>query len=164
MEPNKSKQAGDVNPFEQLDRIVRALRGPEGCPWDQRQTGESLKKYLLEEAAELAEALETGDQEHIREEIGDMYFILALLALIYEEQDSIPTTEPVRKICAKMLRRHPHVFARKKGQDISEEALRKQWRRIKEEEKAAKKKQCAAEKKFGPVPVEFSQAQKKKCY
>ena len=128
MQNSKPEPAEDVNPFQQLDQIVRTLRSPNGCPWDQRQTGKTLKKYLLEEAAELAEAVDTGDQEHIREEIGDMYFILTLLALIYEEKDGIPATDPVQKICEKMVRRHP------------QEALREQWKRIKQEEKAAGKK------------------------
>jgi uncharacterized protein YabN with tetrapyrrole methylase and pyrophosphatase domain len=96
-----------------------------------------MKKYLLEEATELAEALDKGDQEHIREEIGDMYFILSLLSLIAEEQDGIPAAEPVEQICAKMVRRHPHVFAREAGTSLSEEELREQWERIKQEEKAA---------------------------
>jgi tetrapyrrole methylase family protein/MazG family protein len=140
MHSSKPEPGRDVNPFQQLDQIVRELRSPDGCPWDQRQTGKTLKKYLLEEAAELAEAIDNGDQEHIREEIGDMYFILALLARIYEEQDGVPVTDPVQKICDKMVRRHPHVFARKEGQVLSEEQLREQWERIKQEEKAAGKK------------------------
>ncbi len=139
MRNSKPEQGRDVNPFQQLDQIVRKLRSPDGCPWDQKQTGPSLKKYLLEEAGELAEAIDNSDREHIREEIGDMYFILALLALIYEEQDGVPATDPVWKICDKMVRRHPHVFARKEGQSgrsLSKEQLREQWERIKEEEKA----------------------------
>ena len=91
----------------------------------------------------MAEAIDNSDPEHIREEIGDMYFILNLLALIYEEQDGISVTDPVQKICAKMVRRHPHVFARKEGQSgrsLSEEQLREQWERIKQEEKVAGKK------------------------
>ncbi|MCI5209031.1 MAG: nucleotide pyrophosphohydrolase, partial [Candidatus Electrothrix sp. ATG2] len=90
------------------------------------------------EATELAEAVDTGDQEHIREEIGDMYFILALLALIYEERDGIPTADPVQRVCEKMVRRHPHVFARKEGKVLSEDELREQWERIKEAEKGEK--------------------------
>lgn len=129
----------DINLFQQLDGIVRILRSPEGCPWDQQQTGTTLKKYLLEETTELVQAIETGDAEHIREEIGDMYFILTLLALIYEEKDGIPVTDPVQKICEKMVRRHPHVFERvtegKPRNVLSEQELQEQWERIKQEEK-----------------------------
>ncbi|MDU9050681.1 MAG: MazG nucleotide pyrophosphohydrolase domain-containing protein [Candidatus Electrothrix sp. Rat3] len=143
MHASKPEQGRDVNPFQQLDQIVRKLRAPDGCPWDEKQTGPSLKKYLLEEAMELAEAIDNSDPEHIREEIGDMYFILALLALIYEEQDGVPGTDPVWKICDKMVRRHPHVFSRKEGmsgRSLSEEQLREQWERIKQEEKSTGKK------------------------
>ena len=132
---SKPESEKDVNPFQQLDQIVRVLRSSAGCPWDQQQTGKTLKKYLLEEATELAEAVDKGDQEHIREEIGDMYFILALLALIYEERDGIQTTDPIQRVCEKMVRRHPHVFARKEGEFLSEEELREQWERIKKAEK-----------------------------
>ncbi|MCI5127099.1 MAG: nucleoside triphosphate pyrophosphohydrolase, partial [Candidatus Electrothrix sp. AUS3] len=72
------------------------------------------------------------------EEIGDMYFILTLLALIYEEQDGIPATDPIQKICEKMVRRHPHVFEcveKRAGHVLSEQELRDQWERIKQEEK-----------------------------
>ncbi|CAK8719358.1 ATP diphosphatase [Candidatus Electrothrix laxa] len=149
---SKPELGRDVNPFQQLDQIVRELRSPGGCPWDRKQTGPSLKKYLLEEAAELAKAIDNNDQNNIREEIGDMYFILALLAFVYEEQDGIPVTYPVQKICDKMVRRHPHVFARKEGQSgqsLSEEQLREQWERIKQEEKVEKseKAERAAGKK-----------------
>ena len=137
---NKPESGRDVNPFQQLDQIARELRSPDGCSWDQQQTGKTLKKYLLQEAAELIEAIDNNDPEHIREEIGDMYFILALLALIYEEQDGVPAIDPVQKICDKMVRRHPHVFARKEGQVLSEEQLREQWEQIKQEEKAVGKK------------------------
>ena len=106
---SKAESKQHSNPFQQLDGIVRTLRSPEGCPWDQRQTGTTLKKYLLEEASELVQAIETGEVEHIREEIGDMYFILTLLALIYEEKDGIPATDHVQRICEKMLRRDPDV-------------------------------------------------------
>ncbi len=137
---SKLESGKDVNPFQQLDQIVRKLRSPDGCPWDQRQSGESLKKYLLEEAAELAEAIDTGDEKHIREEIGDMYFILTLLSLIYEEKDGVPVTNPVQQICKKMVRRHPHVFEKREGQALSEQALREQWERIKQEEKLEARK------------------------
>lgn len=132
---SKPESGKDVNPFQQLDQIIRKLRSPEGCPWDQGQTGESLKKYLLEEAAELAEAIDAGNEKHIREEIGDMYFILTLLGCIYEEQDGVPAIDAVQQICQKMVRRHPHVFEKREGQSLSEQALREQWERIKQEEK-----------------------------
>ncbi|WP_446010824.1 MazG nucleotide pyrophosphohydrolase domain-containing protein [Candidatus Electrothrix sp.] len=132
---SKPESRKDVNPFQQLDEIVRKLRSPGGCPWDQQQTGKSLKRYLLEEATELAEAIDTGDERHIREEIGDMYFILTLMGLIYEEKDGIPASNAVQQICRKMVRRHPHVFEKQEGTSLSEQALREQWEQIKQQEK-----------------------------
>lgn len=145
---SKPESGGDVNPFQRLDQIVRTLRSPDGCPWDQRQTGQTMKKYLLEEAGELAEALDKGDLEHIREEIGDMYFILCLLSLIAEEMDGLPATESVEKICAKMVRRHPHVFDREDGEVLSEDALREQWEQIKQEEKLQRREKISKKERF----------------
>jgi len=122
-----------VSPFQKLAFIVKTLRGSEGCPWDQKQTPESLKKYLLEETKELAEAIEQGDPKHICEETGDLYFILALLTEIYEQRAEFTANDALQSICEKMIRRHPHVFEQQK--ECSEEELRAQWKRIKEEEK-----------------------------
>jgi uncharacterized protein YabN with tetrapyrrole methylase and pyrophosphatase domain len=137
-------QEQHVNPFQRLDHIVKTLRSEDGCPWDQKQTAESLKKYLLEEAAELAEAIEQRDAQHICEEAGDLYFILALLAAIFEEQDCFSTDDALNAACEKMVRRHPHVFAadpvtggggQRKNFAKTEKQLREQWEQIKKEEK-----------------------------
>ena len=125
-----------VPPFQRLGFIVKTLRGSHGCPWDRKQTAQSLKKYLLEESAELAEAIESGDAEHICEETGDLYFILALLTTISEEQKHFSADDALKGICEKMIRRHPHVFEQHK--DCSEEELRAQWERIKAEEKESR--------------------------
>ncbi len=136
---NKPEAEQPVNPFQQLQGVVSSLRGEQGCPWDRRQTPASLKKYLLEEATELAEAIDQGNPRHICEEAGDLYFILALLAAIFEEQGSFSTDDALTAACAKMVRRHPHVFAAIPGEtdQMCEKQLRNQWKRIKQEEKAA---------------------------
>jgi tetrapyrrole methylase family protein/MazG family protein/ATP diphosphatase len=126
----------EVSPFQQLNFIVKTLRGSQGCPWDRKQTPESLKKYLLEEAAELAEAIEMGDPEHICEEAGDLYFILSLLTTIFAERNEFSADDALNSICRKMIRRHPHVFEH--SNNCSEEELRAQWERIKEQEKQGK--------------------------
>ncbi|RUM39966.1 MAG: nucleotide pyrophosphohydrolase [Desulfocapsa sp.] len=126
----------NVAPFQRLSFIVKTLRGSHGCPWDQKQTVKTLKKYLLEEAAELAEAMESGDAGHVCEETGDLYFILALVTTIFEEQREFSADDALNGICEKMIRRHPHVFAGKKF--CSEDDLRIQWERIKAEEKGEK--------------------------
>jgi tetrapyrrole methylase family protein/MazG family protein/ATP diphosphatase len=125
-----------VAPFQRLGFIVKTLRGSHGCPWDQKQTPVSLKKYLLEETRELAEAIEQGDTKHICEETGDLYFILALLTAIFEEYDEFSANDALNDICEKMVRRHPHVFEQNKN--CSEKELQAQWERIKEQEKSQK--------------------------
>jgi len=127
-----AKKNQDVSPFEHLGFIVKTLRGSHGCPWDQKQTPKSLKKYLIEEAGELVEAIEQGDPKHICEEAGDLYFILAILTAIFEERHEFSANEALNSICEKMIRRHPHVF--EQHPDCTEEELRSQWQRIKDEE------------------------------
>ena len=120
--------------FERLRQIVAILRGPDGCPWDQRQTPGSLKKYLLEECRELAEAIDSGQEEAIAEETGDVLFILTLLIAMFEEQNRFTAESVLERIIDKMIRRHPHVFA---GVPLGDEhELRLQWERIKAEEKS----------------------------
>ena len=123
--------------FDKLFQVISTLRNPGGCPWDLKQTPVSLKKYLLEEAAELAEAIDKGDHGHICEELGDMFYILLLLILMHEEEDKFTCENVLAGITEKMIRRHPHVFSGiKTGSDSD---LRQQWRQIKEMEKKGKK-------------------------
>ena len=112
--------------------IVRRLRGPGGCPWDARQTPESLKTYLLEEAYELIEALDSGDPEKIKEELGDLLLHLVFLSDLYEERGRFSLVEVVAGIAAKMIHRHPHVF---KGEEArTQEDLRRLWQQAKARE------------------------------
>lgn len=118
--------------FTQLDDIVERLRAENGCPWDQKQTPVSIKKYLIEEATELAEALDQGNPVHICEEIGDLYFILAIICAMYRETNTFSSRDSLQAIIEKMIRRHPHVFA---GTTIGDEhELRQQWEAIKKQE------------------------------
>jgi MazG family protein len=96
---------------EGLVDILRALRSPEGCPWDRKQTYESLKNTLAEETAELLDAVDEGDPAHMREELGDVMMNLAFFAVIAEERGDFAFGDAMREINAKMIRRHPHVFA-----------------------------------------------------
>jgi len=119
--------------FARLERLVATLRGSGGCPWDIKQTPLSLKKYLLEECQELADAIDSDDERIICEEMGDVYFILSMLAAMFTEQNRFTTEDAVEGIIAKMIRRHPHVFGDTPVTD--EQSLREQWRHIKEQEK-----------------------------
>lgn len=130
---HQPEPTGDTEAFRRLQEIVRTLRGEHGCPWDIRQTPASLKKYLLEECRELAEAIDSGRHEDICEEIGDVFFILTMLTTMFTEQERFTSADALERITAKMIRRHPHVFAGAAAGD--EHHLRRQWERIKAEEK-----------------------------
>lgn len=121
--------------FTELLEIITKLRAPDGCPWDRKQTPESLKPYLLEETHELSEAIDIGDPQHIKEELGDLFFQISFLALIHEEKNLFTMDDTLQAIIDKMVRRHPHVFTDEKFE--SEEAIRQNWQKI----KAAEKKQ-----------------------
>ena len=125
----------DTEAFRRLQEIVTTLRGANGCPWDIRQTPASLKKYLLEECRELAEAIDSENKEDICEEIGDVYFILTMLTTMFTEQQGFTAGDALDRISAKMIRRHPHVVAGSATGD--EQQLRRQWEQIKAEEKQA---------------------------
>ncbi|MBV5317710.1 MAG: nucleotide pyrophosphohydrolase [Desulfobulbaceae bacterium] len=119
--------------FSRLQQIIVTLRGADGCPWDGKQTPISLKNYLVEECQELIEAIDKDRGEDVCEEIGDVFFILTMLITIYTEQQRFTVDDVFAQIVAKMIRRHPHVFA---GAPVgNEQELRAQWERIKELEK-----------------------------
>ena len=129
--------AESVKLFQQLEALVQTLRSKQGCPWDQQQTVDSLKKYIIEEATELVEAIDSGDGQQISEEAGDLYFVLTLLLHICAEEGRCSSATALAAICGKMQRRHPHVFAAQGQPALSDEQLRLQWEQIKAEEKAA---------------------------
>ncbi len=126
----------DNNNFFSLCNTISQLRSRNGCPWDQKQTIESLKKYFKEESEELISAMGENDPLHLCEEIGDVLFHLILLSEISAESGDFTIEDVVRGINDKMIRRHPHVFADAPMGD--EEELKKQWQKIKSEEKGKK--------------------------
>ncbi|MGE0814792.1 MAG: nucleoside triphosphate pyrophosphohydrolase [Vicinamibacterales bacterium] len=91
-------------------RIMRALRAPGGCPWDREQTLQSLRPYVLEETYELLDALDSGDLDGLREELGDFLYEAVFLAQIAEEAGHFSIADAVEGIARKLVRRHPHVF------------------------------------------------------
>lgn len=98
--------------FERLLDIMRTLRGPGGCPWDREQTIASLRPFVLEETYEVLEAIEGGTAAQLCEEIGDFLFEAVFLAQISHEQGDFDIGDAIDAICGKLVRRHPHVFAR----------------------------------------------------
>jgi MazG family protein len=123
----------DPNPFDELVAIMDRLRGPDGCPWDREQTFATLRGYLLEEAYEVAEALDHQDLDGLREELGDLLFQIVFLSRLAAERGAFGAADVARGIARKMIRRHPHVFADATA-ETAEDVLRN-WEAIKREEK-----------------------------
>lgn len=118
--------------IKKLIDIMSALRGDKGCPWDKEQTRDSLKPFLLEETYEILEALDEGDSEKIKEELGDLLFQIVFHCQIAKERNEFDISDVIEKISRKMLNRHPHVFGKAKYK--SKEELRKRWDEEKERE------------------------------
>src|SRR5437879_9472472 len=96
--------------IEAIFEVVARLRAPGGCPWDREQTHESLRPYLLEETYELLEAIDSGDDTKIKEELGDLLLQVAMHAEIAAEQRRFDAAQVSEAVAAKMVKRHPHVF------------------------------------------------------
>lgn len=126
--------------YEDFLRIIKTLRGENGCPWDRFQTHESLKPCMMEEAAELLASIriydQTGNPENMREELGDVLLQVVMHAEIAAEEGLFTMEDVVDEVSRKMIRRHPHVFGTCSA-DTSEEAL-VNWEEIKKEEKKHK--------------------------
>lgn len=128
------KAPENLSDFKSLIKVVEALRGPEGCPWDKEQTHASLTRYAIEEAHELAEAIESGDLPAVQEELGDVLLQVVLHAEIARQSGEFEVSDVIRVLNEKMIRRHPHVFGNVRA-DSSDQVLRN-WAQIKAEEKA----------------------------
>jgi tetrapyrrole methylase family protein / MazG family protein len=123
--------------FERLVKLQARLRAPGGCPWDIEQTHLTLRTYLIEEAYEVLEALESGDDLKFQEELGDLLLQVVFHAQIAAEQKRFTAAQVVREIHQKMVRRHPHVFGEKRAKDAGE--VLKNWEQLKAEERRVKK-------------------------
>ncbi len=117
--------------FEELVEIMRSLR--KGCPWDRKQTRESLKPFLIEECYEVIEAIEDGDPQKIKEELGDLLFQILFHAEIAGERGEFDIGGVIDGISEKMISRHPHVFEKGKALESAEEVV-EQWEEKKKEE------------------------------
>lgn len=124
--------------FSTLKHIIATLRGPDGCPWDRKQTHESLRKYLLEEAYELIEAIDTEDDDAIVEELGDVLLQVMLHAQIGADEGYFDIRDVIGSISEKMVRRHPHVFGDVTVSDADDVVTN--WNAIKQVEKGEKRK------------------------
>ena len=123
--------------FRRLYDIVKRLRGPEGCPWDREQNPASLRGDLIEETYECIEAIDEKEPGHIREELGDLFLLVTMIAYMHEQDGSFSVAEALEGIAEKLIRRHPHVFGpagAENGKPLSPEKVLENWARIKIEQ------------------------------
>jgi MazG family protein len=124
--------------FERLVAIMRALRAPDGCPWDREQTHRSLRPFVLEETYELLEAIERGSPADLCEELGDFLYEAVFVAQISDEAGDFSIGDALDAIADKLVRRHPHVFARADvDRGITAAQVVERWERLKQREHEA---------------------------
>lgn len=119
--------------LNELVQTMRRLRSPDGCPWDKEQNHASLKEFLAEEAAELFDAIDEGDDESMKEELGDVLLQVIFHARIAEEENRFTLEDVAKACCEKLWRRHPHVFGEVEIDNAA--AVLRQWDEIKKTEK-----------------------------
>ena len=152
----------DTNEFEAFVQVVKTLRGPNGCPWDKEQTHKSLTPYVLEEAHELCQAIDTEDDRDIKEELGDLLLQVVLHSQVAHDRQAFDINSVIKTIREKMIRRHPHVFDPDfkyefpKSQISSQEVVDR-WDLIKQQEKSKESESSSSLKSpFENIPVALS--------
>ena len=118
--------------FESLVDVIATLRGENGCPWDREQTHSSLKSTLIEETYETVEAIDSGDSNHLKEELGDLLLNIMLQAQIADESENFDIYDVIESLTEKLIRRHPHVFGNVDVESADE--VVKNWESIKSQE------------------------------
>lgn len=139
-----------ADPFRRLVDIMESLLSPEGCPWDRKQTHETLKPYALEEAHEVLDAIDQGDMDELCSELGDLGLQIVFHAALARRRGDFAIDDVYTAICDKLIRRHPHVF----GDVVADEAgtVLKNWEAIKKAERAAKGKSEAPPSALDGIP------------
>jgi len=127
-----------VSEIQRLRELMARLRAPDGCPWDQEQTHQTIARCLVEEAAEVLEAIDTENTELLREELGDLLLQVVFHSQIEEEAGRFDLEDVAREISEKLIRRHPHVFGDPDDKEEDANAVIDRWEKIKAEEKKAK--------------------------
>ena len=122
----------EKDPVRALRRLIDALRGENGCPWDRKQTPHSMSVYLIEEVFELVDAIETGNREAVCEELGDVLFQLFFVIQMYQSAGEFGLHEVIEQNLDKMIRRHPHVFGHQQAD--TPEQVRINWNQNKRKE------------------------------
>ena len=127
-----------MSELQRLMEIMAHLRTPEGCPWDQEQTHQSLTRCLIEEVSETLEAIDENDMELLEEELGDLLLQVVFHAQIAKENGNFDIEDVARGISDKLVRRHPHVFGDEKGTIEQADQVVDRWEQVKAEEKKQK--------------------------
>ncbi|HYN21424.1 MAG TPA: nucleoside triphosphate pyrophosphohydrolase [Thermoanaerobaculia bacterium] len=124
--------SAEPSDLQKLVALVARLRAADGCPWDREQTLENVRAYFLEEAHELAGAIDGGDWEELAVELGDMLFQVAFIARLAEEAGAFSLPQVIERVHSKMVARHPHVFGGEDRETLADaEAVRQAWERRK---------------------------------
>ena len=144
--------------MEQLLAVMQQLR--EQCPWDQKQTPNSLTPYAIEEAYEVEAAVRSGDTQHIKEELGDLLLQVVFQSQMYSEQGAFNFQDVVQGITEKLIRRHPHVFQAEQFNQLNAEQVSSLWKQIKQQEKQGKPQSRLDQIKHGPTLQQAEQIQK----
>ena len=128
--------------FEDLVSLMTTLRGPNGCPWDRKQTLPDLKPYVIEEAYEVVDAIDRDDRTSLAEEVGDMLLEAVFIAEVTREEGSFDIYDSITGVHDKLVRRHPHVFADAQANDADEVLVN--WEKQKNEERKSENKSLMA--------------------
>lgn len=124
--------------FEDLVRLMERLRGPDGCPWDRKQSLADLKPYVIEEAYEVVDAIDRNDRAALLEELGDFLLQAVFIAEITREEGAFDIADSITAIHDKLVRRHPHVFGEVEAEDAEQVLVN--WERLKSEERKKENK------------------------
>src|SRR6478672_10835174 len=132
--------------FDELVQLMAKLRAPDGCAWDRKQTHDSLKPYLVEEAYEVLEAIDHTDITRLREELGDVLLQVIFHAQIGAEEEKFSVDDVIQSLSEKLVRRHPHVFgtADQKQERLNAEDVKVRWEQIKRNEREEKGQDSSA--------------------
>ena len=128
--------------FEELVGLMLTLRGPNGCPWDRKQTLASLKPFIIEESYEVVDAIDRDDRQALQEEVGDFLLQAVFIAEITREEGSFGIEDAITAIYEKLVRRHPHVFGEVEAHDAEQVLVN--WEKLKNEERKAENKSVLA--------------------
>ena len=128
----KKNNTEEIKKLKKLTQLIKKLRAPDGCPWDQKQKNTDIGKYILEEAYEVVDSIDKEDPEALKEELGDLLFQILFLTEISAEANSFYLGDVMDGIYEKMIRRHPHVFGDIKVNSVQE--VKENWQKIKKQE------------------------------